>query len=63
MNDTANAAVDLKCRWCGHIHLTPQCPAVKAIEYWPDGITVKRVEFFVDKPLVGPALSTNSPIT
>jgi hypothetical protein len=33
------------CRWCGLIH-GPKCPKVKAIEYQPDGATVKRVEFF-----------------
>lgn len=31
------------CRWCGFMH-TGQCPCVKAIEYYPDGV-VKRVEF------------------
>ena len=33
-----------KCRWCGMIH-GPTCPTVKSIEYFADGITVKRVEF------------------
>lgn len=50
------------CQWCGVIHLTAKCPQVKAIEYFENG-TVKRVEFHDDKPQVGPAFSTNSPIT
>ena len=33
-----------KCRWCELIH-GPICPTVKAIEYYDDGVTVKRVEF------------------
>lgn len=32
-----------ECRWCGMTH-GPQCPSVKAIDFFPDG-TVKRVEF------------------
>lgn len=32
-----------ECRWCGMMH-GPQCPTVKAFEYYPDG-SVKRVEF------------------
>lgn len=34
------------CGWCGMIHGT-LCPMVKAIEYFADGVTVKRVEFKV----------------
>lgn len=34
-----------ECRWCGLIH-GPQCPTVKAIEFFEDGCTVKRVEFY-----------------
>lgn len=33
-----------KCRWCDLMH-GPMCPAVKAIEFADDGVTVKRVEF------------------
>lgn len=33
-----------QCYWCGLIH-GPKCPSVKAVEYYPDGVTVKRVEF------------------
>lgn len=38
------------CRWCGSIHVGDACPAVKVIEYYPDGV-VKRVEFQDAKPL------------
>lgn len=50
--ETSDAAPDLKCQWCGVIHLTTKCPQVKAIDYWPDG-KIKRVEFHADKPIVG----------
>ena len=37
------------CPWCNGIgSITVHggaCPKVKAIEYYPDGVTVKRVEF------------------
>jgi hypothetical protein len=33
-----------KCRWCGLDH-GPICSTVKALEYFEDGVTVKRVEF------------------
>jgi hypothetical protein len=41
------------CRWCGNIHGV-KCPDVKAIEYFSDGVTVKRVEFMTaaDYPAV-----------
>ena len=32
------------CRFCGRDH-DALCPSVKAIEYFEDGMTVKRVEF------------------
>lgn len=32
------------CRWCGWTHGT-LCPSVRAIEFFEDGLTVKRVEF------------------
>jgi hypothetical protein len=32
------------CRWCGMMH-GPMCYLVKAIEFFEDGVTVKRVEF------------------
>lgn len=35
-----------KCRWCDLVH-GPMCPAVKALEYADDGVTVRRVEFKV----------------
>lgn len=43
-----------KCKWCDMIHGT-LCPTVKAIEYFEDGITVKRVEFktAADYPSLG----------
>ena len=33
-----------KCRWCDTLH-GPTCPTVKSIEYFDDGVTVKKVEF------------------
>jgi hypothetical protein len=33
-----------KCHCCGLIHET-LCSMVKAIEYFEDGVTVKRIEF------------------
>ena len=33
-----------KCRWCNMMH-GPTCFLVKAIEFFEDGVTVKRVEF------------------
>jgi len=33
-----------ECRFCGMSHGL-RCPSIKAIEYFDDGITVKRVEF------------------
>jgi hypothetical protein len=40
---------DLTCRWCGAQH-GPMCPAIKAIEYDSDGLTVRRVEFWPPQP-------------
>lgn len=34
------------CRWCGMLHTgAGVCPTVKAIEFFEDGTTIKRVEF------------------
>ena len=33
------------CGYCGLIH-QHKCPLISAIEYHPDGVTVKRVTFF-----------------
>lgn len=33
-----------KCPHCGLVHETT-CARIKAIEYQPDGVTVKRIEF------------------
>jgi hypothetical protein len=41
---TARSEIPGGCRWCGMIH-GPACPSVRAIEYYPDGVTVRRVEF------------------
>ena len=34
----------MKCQWCGHVH-ERLCPWVKAIEHFPGGTKIKRVEF------------------
>lgn len=39
------------CPHCGLIHKTT-CARIKAIEYQPDGVTVKRVEFHGLPPVV-----------
>ena len=55
MNTTTTSGVNLaECRHCGNYH-AGQCPRVKSIEYYPDGI-IKRVEYFgmvdaVSKPI------------
>lgn len=51
-----------KCGWCGLIH-GPRCPSVKAIEYYEDGVTVKRVEFVTaaDYVFTQPPLPISSP--
>jgi hypothetical protein len=38
--------VALICPRCGANHRLEQCPEVKAIEYYEDGRTIRRVEFF-----------------
>lgn len=40
-----------ECRWCGHAH-GDLCPQVKALEFYEDGTTPKRVEFLTpaDRP-------------
>lgn len=42
-----------KCPHCGLIHETT-CHLIKAIEYQPDGVTVKRVEFHGPQPIITP---------
>ena len=42
-SDAAHVAP--KCPRCYGTHRLEQCPQVKSIEYYPDGTTVKRVEF------------------
>jgi hypothetical protein len=42
----------LQCRWCGEIH-GQRCASVKAIDFYPDGVTVKRVEFVDGRRLMG----------
>ena len=51
--DTGTSAVgSITCGHCGMIH-QGQCPRIKAIEYYPDGISIKRVEYHESKPIVG----------
>jgi len=40
------------CGYCGMIHQGP-CPRIKAIEYYPDGFTIKRVEYYDLRNAVG----------
>jgi hypothetical protein len=42
------------CRFCGMSHGI-RCPSVKAIEYFEDGVTVKRVEFMTASDYYQPA--------
>ena len=43
------------CHYCAGIHPGVRCPAVKAIDYYPNG-TIKRVEFVGPPPtLIGVA--------
>ena len=46
----------VKCRWCGMEH-GPMCLAVKSIEFFDDGVTVKKVEFKTAKDYTTPNLS------
>jgi hypothetical protein len=39
------------CPHCGMIHQTT-CPRIKEIEFYPDGIVVKRIEFHPSQPVV-----------
>lgn len=41
------------CGWCGNWHGSA-CPRVKSMEFYPDGITVKRVEFVTLSDLQAP---------
>jgi hypothetical protein len=52
-----------KCRWCGSFHGTT-CPNVKAFEFFDDGVTVKRVEFYSPKdyPRIDVATITGRPV-
>ncbi len=34
-----------KCQYCGLIHEGRICPLIKSIEYFENGLTIKRVEF------------------
>lgn len=43
-----------RCRWCGTFH-GPPCPLVKAFEFYPDGVTVKRVEYKTASDYTPPA--------
>ena len=43
------------CRFCGQDHGAFRCPSIKAIEYFEDGITVKRVEFMTPSDYAIPA--------
>lgn len=33
------------CKYCGGPHVPMHCPRVRAIEYFPDGFTMRRIEF------------------
>lgn len=44
-------SLQLTCRWCGRVEHAGKCYLVKAIEYFEDGRTVKRVEFFEPTPI------------
>ena len=51
MTDQVSTAIPSPtCRWCGNLH-GPQCPNVRAIEFYQDGVTVKRVEFHPPAPV------------
>lgn len=34
-----------RCPYCGAFSHAGMCPRVRSVEYWPDGVTVKRIEF------------------
>lgn len=40
-----------KCMYCG-LHHETVCPRVSAITYWPDGITIKRIDFHTPATLM-----------
>jgi hypothetical protein len=44
MNETGTSNRIATCDYCGAIHRAV-CPMIKAIEYFEDGFTIKRVEF------------------
>lgn len=49
--NTTSAIGSGTCGHCGMIH-QGQCPRIKAIEYYPDGISVKRVEYHESRPII-----------
>ena len=38
------------CRWCGMLY-GAFCPSVRSIEFFDDGVTIKRVEFHSPQPI------------
>jgi hypothetical protein len=42
---STSAAPNQNCQWCGQLHPGVVCSRIAAIEYQPDGVTVKRIEF------------------
>lgn len=42
-----------RCPHCGCYH-TSMCPRIKAIEYYPDGCTIKRIEYHDESMLTAP---------
>ncbi len=56
-SDQTTPAQPQGCRWCGATWHGLHCPSVRAIEFFQDGVTVKRVEFHGPQPITaGPAL-------
>jgi hypothetical protein len=51
----------VKCPWCGMEHPNKVCSLVKALDFYADGKTVKRVEFktAVDYPPAVPVFKGN----
>lgn len=47
------------CFFCGgaYEHQGARCPSIKAFEYYPDGSTVKRVEFVTYADFIRPEQS------
>lgn len=59
MNSSGTLTLDDTCRWCGLYH-GKKCPAVKAMEFHPDG-SIKRVEFFAPNDSY-PVLAPPAPV-